>query len=52
MNFLGAVLLVFLSEEDAFWALSRIVDDLFEGYYSDPMEEAQVAKLSLSLFFF
>ncbi|KAG0568428.1 hypothetical protein KC19_6G018900 [Ceratodon purpureus] len=45
MNFLGALLLLFMPEENAFWTLTSIVDVYFEGYYTEKMTEAQVDQL-------
>ncbi|KAG6551670.1 hypothetical protein Mapa_006757 [Marchantia paleacea] len=45
MNFLAALLLLLMPEENAFWTLTGIIDDYFEGYYSEKMLEAQVDQL-------
>ncbi|CAI5466056.1 unnamed protein product [Closterium sp. Yama58-4] len=45
MNFLAGLLLLLMPEENAFWTLTAIVDELFKGYYSDEMVEAQVDQL-------
>ncbi|CAI5491463.1 unnamed protein product [Closterium sp. Naga37s-1] len=45
MNFLAGLLLLLMPEENAFWTLTAIVDELFRGYYSDEMVEAQVDQL-------
>ncbi|XP_024389545.1 uncharacterized protein [Physcomitrium patens] len=42
MNFVAALLLLLMPEENAFWTLTAIIDDYFEGYYSERMVEAQV----------
>jgi hypothetical protein len=41
MNFVAGCLLLFLDEEDAFWALARIIEDLLPGYFSTAMVEPQ-----------
>ncbi|KAJ4832845.1 hypothetical protein Tsubulata_001927 [Turnera subulata] len=45
MNFLPALLLLLMPEENAFWALMGIIDDYFVGYYSEEMIESQVDQL-------
>ncbi|KAF5770818.1 putative Rab-GTPase-TBC domain-containing protein [Helianthus annuus] len=45
MNFFAALLLLLMPEENAFWALLGILDDYFEGYYSEEMIESQVDQL-------
>ncbi|CAK9235809.1 unnamed protein product [Sphagnum troendelagicum] len=45
MNFLAALLLLLMPEENAFWSLTGIIDDYFEGYYSENLVEAQVDQL-------
>ncbi|KAL2623884.1 hypothetical protein R1flu_008129 [Riccia fluitans] len=45
MNFLAALLLLLMPEENSFWTLTGIIDDYFEGYYSEKMLEAQVDQL-------
>ncbi|KAJ4832007.1 hypothetical protein Tsubulata_026000 [Turnera subulata] len=45
MNFFAALLLLLMPEENAFWALMGIIDDYFEGYYSEEMIESQVDQL-------
>ncbi|GBG62301.1 hypothetical protein CBR_g29911 [Chara braunii] len=47
MNFLAALLLLLMPEEAAFWCLVAIIDDYFEGYYTEKMVEAQVDQLVL-----
>lgn len=42
MNFIAAVLSMFLSEEDAFYGLAAIVEEVLEGYYSQDMMAIQV----------
>ncbi|KAK9053881.1 hypothetical protein SSX86_024956 [Deinandra increscens subsp. villosa] len=42
MNFFAGLLLLLMPEENAFWALMGILDDYFEGYYSEEMIESQV----------
>lgn len=43
MNFVAGCLLLFMDEEDAFWSLACIVEDLLPGYYSTAMVEPQVS---------
>jgi len=45
MNFFAGLLLLLMSEENAFWTLTCIMDDYFYGYYSEEMVEAQVDQL-------
>ncbi|KAL5800147.1 hypothetical protein ACOSQ4_033031 [Xanthoceras sorbifolium] len=45
MNFFAALLLLLMPEENAFWALMGIIDDYFDGYYSEEMTESQVDQL-------
>ncbi|XP_071710440.1 uncharacterized protein [Rutidosis leptorrhynchoides] len=45
MNFFAGLLLLLMPEENAFWALMGILDDYFEGYYSEEMLESQVDQL-------
>ncbi|KAH6801666.1 Ypt/Rab-GAP domain of gyp1p superfamily protein [Perilla frutescens var. frutescens] len=47
MNFFAGLLLLLMSEENAFWALVGILDDYFDGYYSEEMVESQVDQLVL-----
>ena len=49
MNFVAGCLLLFMDEEDAFWSLACIIEDLLPGYYSTAMVEPQVRLLSLQL---
>ncbi|KAK2979322.1 hypothetical protein RJ640_013286 [Escallonia rubra] len=42
MNFFAGLLLLLMPEENAFWALMGILDDYFEGYYSEEMTESQL----------
>jgi hypothetical protein len=42
MNILCAVFLLFMSEEEAFWLLSVLVEKVLYGYYSSPMIELMV----------
>ncbi|KAL4579688.1 hypothetical protein LXL04_015845 [Taraxacum kok-saghyz] len=44
MNFFAGLLLLLMPEENAFWALMGILDDYFEGYYSEEMIETQILK--------
>ncbi|XP_048231330.1 TBC1 domain family member 8B [Ricinus communis] len=46
MNFFAALLLLLMPEENAFWALMGIIDDYFDGYYSEEMIESQVDQLA------
>eukprot|EP00004_Rigifila_ramosa_P008796 TRINITY_DN2015_c1_g1_i1.p1 TRINITY_DN2015_c1_g1~~TRINITY_DN2015_c1_g1_i1.p1 ORF type:complete len:382 (-),score=58.68 TRINITY_DN2015_c1_g1_i1:27-1172(-) len=48
MNFLVALLLLFLEEEQAFWMLSVIVEDILPGYYSKSLFGAIVDQRVLS----
>ena len=43
MNFVAGCLLLFMDEEDAFWSLACIIEDLLPGYYSTAMVEPQVS---------
>ena len=43
MNFVAGCLLLFMDEEDAFWSLACIIEDLLPGYYSTAMIEPQVS---------
>ena len=45
MNFVAACLLLFMDEEDAFWSLAVIIEDLLPGYFSTAMVEPQVSIL-------
>ncbi|XVF83363.1 hypothetical protein PTKIN_Ptkin16aG0480200 [Pterospermum kingtungense] len=45
MNFFAALLLLLMPEENAFWTLTGIIDDYFDGYYSEDMIESQVDQL-------
>ena len=42
MNFVAGALLLFMDEEDAFWCLAVIVEDLLPGYFSVALLEPQV----------
>ncbi|XP_057522658.1 GTPase-activating protein GYP2-like isoform X2 [Amaranthus tricolor] len=42
MNFFAGLLLLLMPEENAFWTLMGILDDYFDGYYSEEMIECQV----------
>jgi hypothetical protein len=42
MNFIAGCLLLFMDEEDAFWALASVVEDLLPGYFSLAMVAPQV----------
>ncbi|VVT53347.1 uncharacterized protein SAPINGB_P003528 [Magnusiomyces paraingens] len=37
MNIVGAALLIYMSEEQAFWCLSQVCDTMLPGYYSKTM---------------
>ena len=43
MNFIAGCLLLFMAEEDAFWCLAVIVEELLPGYFSLAMVAPQVA---------
>ncbi|KAM0993947.1 hypothetical protein EV2_009860 [Malus domestica] len=45
MNFFAGLLLLLMPEENAFWALVGIIDNYFDGYYTEEMIEAQVDQL-------
>ena len=45
MNFVAGCLLLFMDEEDAFWSLACIIEDLLPGYYSTAMVEPQVSQV-------
>ncbi|KAH9307996.1 hypothetical protein KI387_035907 [Taxus chinensis] len=45
MNFFAGLLLLLMPEENAFWTLTGIIDDYFDGYYSEKMVESQVDQL-------
>ncbi|KAL6980432.1 hypothetical protein U1Q18_022072 [Sarracenia purpurea var. burkii] len=45
MNFFAGLLLLLMPEENAFWTLMGILDDYFDGYYSEEMTESQVDQL-------
>ncbi|CAN4125615.1 unnamed protein product [Withania somnifera] len=47
MNFFAALLLLLMPEENAFWTLMGILDDYFDGYYSEEMVESQVDQIVL-----
>ncbi|ONK77010.1 uncharacterized protein A4U43_C02F2180 [Asparagus officinalis] len=47
MNFFAGLLLLLMPEENAFWTLTGIIDDYFDGYYSEEMIESQVDQLVL-----
>ncbi|KAJ6844374.1 TBC1 domain family member 8B-like isoform X1 [Iris pallida] len=42
MNYFAGLLLMLMPEENAFWTLVGIMDDYFDGYYSEEMIESQV----------
>ncbi|XP_061965016.1 GTPase-activating protein gyp3-like isoform X1 [Populus nigra] len=45
MNFFAGLLLLMMPEENAFWTLVGILDDYFDGYYTEEMIESQVDQL-------
>ncbi|CAH9127083.1 unnamed protein product [Cuscuta epithymum] len=45
MNFFAGLLLLMMPEENAFWALVGIMDDYFDGCFSQEMIESQVDQL-------
>ncbi|KAI9392763.1 hypothetical protein POPTR_006G133400v4 [Populus trichocarpa] len=45
MNFFAGLLLLLMPEENAFWTLVGILDDYFDGYYTEEMIESQVDQL-------
>ncbi|XP_059667735.1 uncharacterized protein LOC132313096 isoform X2 [Cornus florida] len=45
MNFFAGILLLMMPEENAFWTLVGIIDDYFDGYFSEEMIESQVDQL-------
>ncbi|KQK22223.1 TBC1 domain family member 2A isoform X3 [Brachypodium distachyon] len=47
MNFFAGLFLLFMPEENAFWALVGIIDEYFDGYYTEEMIESQVDQLVL-----
>ncbi|PKU59651.1 rab GTPase-activating protein 1 isoform X1 [Dendrobium catenatum] len=47
MNFFAGLLLLLMPEENAFWTLITIIDDYFDGYFSEEMIESQVDLLVL-----
>ena len=48
MNFIAGCLLLFMEEEDAFWCLTTIVEQLLSGYFSTTMAASQVWPLERS----
>ncbi|KAF6146869.1 hypothetical protein GIB67_018522 [Kingdonia uniflora] len=46
MNFFAGLLLLLMPEENAFWTLMGIMDDYFDGYYTEEMTESQVDQLA------
>nr|ABF95335.1 TBC domain containing protein, expressed [Oryza sativa Japonica Group] len=47
MNFFAGLFLLFMPEEHAFWALVGVIDEYFDGYYTEEMIESQVDQLVL-----
>ena len=47
MNFVAGSLLLFMDEEDAFWCLACIAEDLLPGYYDLVMVAPQVCALDV-----
>ena len=45
MNFIAGALLLFMGEEDCFWALTVLVEDLLPGYFAIDLVAAQVDQL-------
>ena len=45
MNFIAALLLLFLSEEQAFWCFRSIVEDYLPNYFADSLVGVQVDQL-------
>ncbi|GAA0151711.1 GTPase-activating protein [Lithospermum erythrorhizon] len=45
MNFFAGLLLLMMPEENAFWTLVGIIDDYFDGCFSEEMTESQVDQL-------
>jgi hypothetical protein len=45
MNFLGGLLLLFMQEEDAFWALDVLVDSILKDYFVESMSGALLDQL-------
>ena len=45
MNFVAGALLLFMCEEDVFWALTVVVEDLLPGYFAIDLIAAQVDQL-------
>ncbi|KAL8508887.1 hypothetical protein ACS0TY_016189 [Phlomoides rotata] len=45
MNFFAGLLLLMMPEENAFWTLVGIMDDYFDGYFSQEMTESQIDQL-------
>ncbi|KAH0634756.1 TBC1 domain family member 8B-like [Solanum tuberosum] len=45
MNFFAGILLLMMPEENAFWALVGLIDEYFDGCYSQEMIESQVDQL-------
>ncbi|KAJ4970369.1 hypothetical protein NE237_003468 [Protea cynaroides] len=47
MNFFAGLFLLLMPEENAFWTMVGIIDDYFDGYFSEEMIESQVDQLVL-----
>ncbi|KAJ8899769.1 hypothetical protein K2173_019469 [Erythroxylum novogranatense] len=45
MNFFAGLLLLLMPEENAFWTFVGIIDEFFDGYYTEEMIESQVDQL-------
>ncbi|GFH32092.1 RabGAP/TBC protein [Haematococcus lacustris] len=43
-NYIAAVLMMFLSEEDTFYCLAAVVEEVMTGYYALDMQAAQVSE--------
>ncbi|XP_013636420.1 PREDICTED: ecotropic viral integration site 5 protein homolog isoform X2 [Brassica oleracea var. oleracea] len=45
MNFFAGLFLLLMPEENAFWTLVGVIDEYFDGYYTEEMIESQVDQL-------
>lgn len=45
MNFIAGAFMLFMGEEDAFWAVTVVVEDLLPGYFALDLVAAQVDQL-------
>eukprot|EP00887_Chlorella_sp_A99_P001132 scaffold14.g1132.t1 len=48
LNFIAAAFALFMEEEDAFWCLAAVVEDLLPGYFETRMVAPQVDQLVLA----